>query len=46
MLGLGSPIQVNRQIEKEKDIENQRNAKKLAEERNKMQADLMMQMAR
>ena len=46
MMGLGSPIQVNRQIEREQDLENQRQAKRIAEERARMQSELIMQMAR
>lgn len=46
MLGLGSPVQVNRQIEKEQELEQINEAKKIAEERALMQADLMHDMAR
>jgi hypothetical protein len=42
MMGLGSPIQVNRQIEREQDLENQRQAKRIAEERARMQSELIM----
>lgn len=46
MLGLGSPIQVNRKIEKEQELELIADQKRLAEERALMQARLMQDMAR
>lgn len=46
MLGLGSPVQVNRQIEKEQELESINEAMRIAEERAMMQADLMHDMAR
>ena len=46
MLALGSPVQVNRQIEKEQELEKAQDLKLMAEMRATMQADLMHDMAR
>lgn len=46
MMALGSPVQVNRQIEKEQEFDSANNQRKLAEMRALMQADLMHDMAR
>lgn len=45
MLGLGSPIQVNRQIERENEKRQEQVQLRIAEERNLMQQEVMAKMA-